>query len=168
MDYLTVGRIVKTIGLKGEVKVYPTTNFRDSRFKAKSHLFVYNEKNNERIEVIVKSRHANGNVDEIFLDGYSTIESVEGFVGCLLQVEKNNKLLKKDMFYYSDLVGLVAIFDNGTTIGTVKKVEEYASYQTLRIKTDTKDVLVPFVNAFIQEVDLENKKIVVKYMEGLL
>jgi len=168
MDYLTVGRIVKTIGLKGEVKVYPTTNFRDSRFKAKSHLFVYNDKTNERIEVIVKSRHANGNVDEIFLDGYTTIESVEGFVGCLLQVEKNNKLLKKDMYYYSDLIGMVAIFDNGNKIGTVKRVEEYAAYQTLRIQTNDKDVLVPFVNAFIQEVDLENRQIIVKYMEGLL
>ena len=47
MDYLTVGHIVKTIGLKGELKIYPTTNFRDSRFKAKSHLFVFNEKTNE-------------------------------------------------------------------------------------------------------------------------
>ena len=116
MDYLTVGRIVKTIGLKGEVKVYPTTNFRDSRFKAKSHLFVYNEKTNERTEVIVRSRHMNGSVDEIFFDSYTTIESVEGFVGCLLQVEKNNKLLKKDMYYYSDLIGMVAVFDNGKTI----------------------------------------------------
>lgn len=168
MDYLTVGRIVKTIGLKGEVKVYPTTNFRDSRFKAKSHLFVYNEKTDERTEVIVRSRHMNGSVDEIFLDGYTTIESVEGFVGCLLQVEKNNKLLKKDMYYYSDLIGMVAVFDNGKTIGTVKAVEEYAAYQTLRIKTNDKDVLVPFVNAFIQEVDLENRKITIKFMEGLL
>ena len=65
MDYLTVGHIVKTIGLKGELKIYPTTNFRDSRFKAKSHLFVFNEKTNERIEVIVKSHHKNGNFKKL-------------------------------------------------------------------------------------------------------
>mgnify|MGYP006397677419 FL=1 len=167
MDYLTVGHIVKTIGLKGELKIYPTTNFRDSRFKAKSHLFVFNDKTNERIEVIVKSHHKNGNFDQLFFVGYSTIESVECFVGQSLQVVKDNKLLKKDEYYYSDLIGLDVYFDNGQYIGKVKRVEEYASYQTLRIESEQKDVLIPFVNAFIIDVDLEKKIIKVKYMDGL-
>ena len=54
-------------------------------------------------------------------------------------------------------------------IGKVKDIEEYASYQTLRIsRNKDKDVLVPFVKAFIKNVDLENKKIVIHVLEGLL
>ena len=48
------------------------------------------------------------------------------------------------------------------------KVEEYSSYQTLRIKTSGKDVLIPFLKAFILSVDLENKLIKVKCIKGLL
>ena len=50
----------------------------------------------------------------------------------------------------------------------VKKVEEYSSYATLRINHSPKDVLVPFVPAFIKSVSLEEKKIVIKFIEGLL
>ena len=59
-------------------------------------------------------------------------------------------------------------FDNGKEIGVVKDIEEYASYATLRVKTNSKDALIPFVNAFIKSVSLEDKLIVVNYIEGLL
>ena len=88
-------------------------------------------------------------------------------MGQSLQVVKDNKLLKKDEYYYSDLIGLDVYFDNDQYIGKVKRVEEYASYQTLRIESEQKDVLIPFVNAFIIDVDLEKKIIKVKYMDGL-
>ena len=59
-------------------------------------------------------------------------------------------------------------FDNGQSIGVVKAIEEYNSYATLRVKTNGKDVLIPFVKAFILSVSLEEKHITVKFIEGLL
>ena len=59
-------------------------------------------------------------------------------------------------------------FDNGKKIGVVKAVEEYTSYQTLRVKTNGKDVLIPFVKAFIKSVSLEDKQIIINYIDGLL
>ena len=170
MEFLTVGRIVRTIGLKGEVKVYPTTHFRDSRFKVGNHLLL--SKDGETLkEVTIKAHHKNGNVDQLVFNEFSTIEEVEGFVGFYLYVEKDRKFLKKDNYFYSDLVGLDVYFDNGKFIGKVSNIEEYASYSTLRVVQEgknAKDVLIPFLNAFISEVDLENKKIIVKFIEGLL
>ena len=168
MEYLSVGQIVKTIGLKGEVKVYPSTNFRDSRFSKGSHLFILN-KNNEIVrELTVKSHKINGNCDNLIFNEISSIEEAEKLVHEYLNVVKDNAFLKKGEYFYSDLVGLDAYFDNGTLIGKVKKVEEYTSYQTLRVKTEGKDVLIPFVKAFIKEVSLEEKKIIIKFIEGLL
>ena len=168
MEYLSVGQIVKTIGLKGEVKVYPSTNFRDSRFSKGSHLFILN-KNNEIVrELTVKSHKINGNCDNLIFNEISSIEEAEKLVHEYLNVVKDNAFLKKGEYFYSDLVGLDAYFDNGTLIGKVKKVEEYTSYQTLRVKTEGKDVLIPFVKAFIKEVSLKEKKIIIKFIEGLL
>ena len=65
MEYLTVGTIVKTVGLKGEVKVYPSTSFRDSRFKKGSHLFIIDKDNNVLRELTVKVHRINGSLDQL-------------------------------------------------------------------------------------------------------
>ncbi len=167
MEYLLVGTLIKTIGLKGEVKVYPTTHFRDSRFKKGNHLFL--SKDGEMKEVTIKSHKTNGNCDNLIFNEFNSIEEVEKYLHYELLVVKDEKNLKKDMYYFSDLIGLDVFFDNEIYIGKVKKVEEYTSYQTLRVSRESeKDVLIPFVKAFIKEVNLENKKIIVNYIDGLL
>ena len=168
MEYLSVGKIVRTIGLKGEVKIYPTTHFRDSRFKKGSHLFILDNNNNVLRELSVKIHKVNGDCDNLIFNEISSIEEAQTIVGQYLNVIKDNSFLKKDQYFYSDLVDLEAYFDNGDYIGKVIKIEEYNKYATLRIKTNSKDVLVPFINAFIGDVDLENKKITIKFIEGLL
>ena len=168
MEYLSVGQVIKTVGLKGEVKIYPSTNFRDSRFKKGSHLFILDKDNNVLRELTVKSHHQNGNCDNVIFEEISSIEEAEQIVHLYLNVVKDNSFLKKGEYFYSDLVGLDVYFDNEKYIGKVIRIEEYTSYQTLRVKTDKKDVLIPFVNAFIKNVDLENKKITIKVIEGLL
>lgn len=167
MEYLRVGTIIRTIGLKGEVKVYPTTDFRDSRFKSGNHLFL--SKDDELREVTINIHRKNGECDNLIFKEISSIEEAEKYVHYDLLVEKDTKILKKDEYFYSDLEGCDVSFDNDTYIGKVSKVEEFASYSTLRVKREgEKDVLIPFVNAFIKTVDIENKKIIVNFIEGLL
>ena len=168
MDYLLVGTIIKTIGLKGEVKVYPITHFRDSRFKKGNHLFL--SKDGEIIkELKIKSHRQNGNCDNLVFDEINSIEEAEKLIHYDLVVEKDNKFLKKDSYFYSDLIGLDVYFDNGTFIGKIIKIEEYSAYQTFRVKQEgAKDVLIPFVKAFVKEVNLEEKKVIINYIDGLL
>lgn len=168
MEYLSVGKIVRTIGLKGEVKVFPITHFRDSRFKKGSHVFLLDNNNNVLRDLTIKIHKKNGDCDNLIFNEISSIEEAQTILGQYLNVIKDNSFLKKGQYFYSDLEGLEAYFDNGEYIGKVIKVEEFNKYATLRIKTKSKDVLVPFVNAFIGDVDLDNKKIIVKYIEGLL
>ena len=170
MEYLVCGSITKTVGLKGEVRVYPKTDFRDSRFKVGNHIFLSDGKSNDNlIEVTIRTHRNQGEMDVISFKEFQTVESVTPFVGYDLLVVKDKKILKKDEYFYSDLLGMEVYFDNGTFIGIVKKIEEYASYRTLRVAREKeKDVLIPFVNAMVSDVNLEEKKITVKYIDGLL
>src|SRR5574344_1353902 len=168
MEYLSVGQIVKTVGLRGEVKVYPLTHFRGSRFKKGNHVFVLNDKNEVIRDLTIKNHQQKDTVDIISFNEIATIEEAEQLINAYLNVVKDRSFLKKDEYFYSDLIGNDVFFDNGQEIGKVIKVEEYASYVTLRIKTSGKDVLVPFVNRFINEVNLEEHKIVINFIEGLL
>lgn len=168
MEYLTIGRIVRTIGLKGEVKIYPSTHFRDSRFKKGSHVFILDDDNNVERELIIASHMKNGDCDNVIFEGISTIEQAEELLKHDLCVIKDRSFLKKNEFFYSDLEKMDVYFDNGSFIGKVKKVEEYNSYATLRVKGEKKDILIPFVNAHIESVSLEENKIIVKFIEGLV
>lgn len=168
MEYLRIGKIIKTIGLKGEVKIYPSTHFRDSRFKSGNHVFLVDEKSESRKDITVMSHHKNGNCDNVIFKEFSSIEEAQKIVGYYLEVEKKQDFLKDGYYFYSDLEQLEAFFDNGEKIGKVIKVEEMAGKVLLRIKSDEKTVLVPFIKQFIVSIDLEMKKVIIKYIEGLL
>lgn len=168
MEYLTIGTIVRTIGLKGEVKVYPSTHFRDSRFKKGNHVFILDDNNNVINDLIIKSHSKNGDCDNLNFEGINSIEEAEKLVHKNLVVVKDQSFLKKGEYFYSDLEKCTVYFDNGKLIGQVKKVEEYTTYATLRVKGENKDVLIPFVKAFINKVDMESKTIIINFIEGLL
>jgi len=168
MEFLTVGQVVRTIGLKGEVKIYPSTHFRDTRFKKGSRVFLLNDNNEIERELTIKFHRTNGDCDNLIFEEITSIEEAEKINKKYLFVEKNPEILGKNEFFYSDLVGMKVDFDNGKEIGVVKTIEEYTSYQTLRVKTTGKDVLIPFVKAFIKSVSLEEKQIIINYIDGLL
>lgn len=168
MEFLTVGQVVRTIGLKGEVKIYPSTHFRDTRFKKGARVFLLNENNEIERELTIKMHRTNGDCDNLIFEEISSIEEAEKINKKYLFVEKNQGFLGENEYFYSDLIGMKVDFDNGKSIGVVKAIEEYNSYATLRVKTSGKDVLIPFVKAFILSVSLEQKHITIKFIEGLL
>ena len=169
MEYLLVGTIVKTVGLKGEVRIYPTTHFRDSRFKVGNHVFLLDEDGQKYKQLTIKKHVKNGEMDQVIFEEISSIEEAQLFIKKDLFVEKDSSFLKKDTYFFDDLKGCKVYFDNGSSIGDVIKVEEYNSYATLRVKTEKeKSVLIPFVNAFIKDVNINEKKIIVTFIEGLI
>ena len=168
MEFLTVGQVVRTIGLKGEVKIYPSTHFRDTRFKKGARVFHLNEHNEIERELTIKMHRVNGDCDNVIFEEIGSIEEAEKINKKYLFVEKNRGFLGENEYFYSDLIGMKVDFDDGKSIGVVKAIEEYNSYATLRVRTSGKDVLIPFVKAFILSVSLEEKHITVKFIEGLL
>ena len=166
MDFLTVGRIIKTVGLKGELKIFPTTSFSFARFKKGAILYI--EANGEYRKVTVEAKRAKDKFIILKFNELNDINEAEKYLGNFLLAEKDYSLLKKDEYFYEDLLNCTVYFDNGALIGLVYKIEEYGPYVTLRIKTNKKDVLIPFVEQYLSNVDIASKKIVINYIEGLV
>lgn len=169
MEYLTIGIIIKTQGLKGEVKVHSTTDFALQRYQTGNKVFLFNPKDNTRQEVSVfHYRHLNG-IDYVTFEDLRDINLVEKYVGYQIQVIKDQKDIGKDDYFYSDLTECDIYDENNNFIGKVYQIETYAAYITLRVKRENaKDALIPFVKAFILNVDIDAKRITIKMMKGLI
>lgn len=166
MEYLTVGKIYKTVGLKGELRIFPTTSFSLERFKKGSKLYVEDEGIYK--ELTIKSSREKDKFLIVGFNEISTIEEAEKYLGKFLYGTKDYKLLENDEYFYDDLLKCAVYFDNGEFLGTVMKIEEYGPYATLRVKQEgKKDVLIPFVESYLKEVNIKEKKIIINFIEGL-
>lgn len=136
------------------------------RFKKGAILYI--EANGEYRKVTVEAKRAKDKFIILKFNELNDINEAEKYLGNFLLAEKDYSLLKKDEYFYEDLLNCTVYFDNGALIGLVYKIEEYGPYVTLRIKTNKKDVLIPFVEQYLSNVDIASKKIVINYIEGLV
>ncbi len=169
MEYLKIGKIIKTYGLNGHVKVYVTTDFLNQRLKKNSKVFLFDEKTNEREEIEISNHKSQDkNVEIVKFKNVDFIDQAEKLLGKELHVIKDTSFLPKDTYYFVDLIGLKVIDEEGKAIGEVEKVEDFTNNISLRIKVENKSVLVPFITYFVKNVDLENKTITIHLIEGML
>lgn len=167
--YLKVGKILKAQGLKGEVKVYSTTSFKDIRYKKGSHLFI-KDKNGNYIDLVVNTFYSKGeNLDVISFMDHDTIESVEPLLNHELFALKDESILFDNEYFYDDLLNLTVFDENNNELGIVSSIEEFPSQITLKVaKKDKHFFFVPFNDFFIKDVNLEDKKLLIHVIEGLI
>lgn len=170
MEYLTVGVIVKVFGLKGEVKVLSTSDFRSLRYKKGNTVFLHNEKKDTRIPSKVLNYHAVGNLDFVLFEGITDATMATTLIGTYVQVEKTARPPLKNGYYHTDLEQCFVYDENHQLLGHVVKVEDFGASRTLRVKHEKKEgtFFVPFVDAFIKQVDIKDKAITIHVIEGLL
>ena len=169
MEYLSLGKIVDSFGVDGTMKIYSTTSNGVKRYKTGNKLFLVNPLDNSKMEVtVVKYRHT-GFFDFVKFEEYNTPEEVKSLKGYEIQVEKNQKDLNNGFYFYSDLRGCKIVDENNNELGTVKEVEEFPSQITLRVsRKNDKDFFVPFIKEFIKDINIDDKIITIKVIEGLL
>lgn len=163
-----LGVIVKPFGLKGEVKVHSNTSFAKKRYKKGNEVILYSPINKQSEVLVIASYKENKGMDIISFLNHNTIESIEKYVGYQILIEKPENDLRKDEYYYADLYNCKIVYD-GQTIGEVYDMFDSGSQVTLRIKREgKKDLLYPFVDKFIEKVDVENKQIIIKPLIGMI
>ncbi len=167
-EYLLVCKILKPVGLNGEMRVYSYTSFKDIRYKKGNTLYI--KENDNYVPLIIKSHYSKGgNIEVISFKNYEDINLISSFIGKELFALKDENLLEENEFYYSDLTGLEVFDEENNKLGTVTSVEEFPAQITLKItKNAAKSTFfVPFNDFFVKEIDLENKKIIIHLIEGL-
>jgi len=161
-----VGTIVGTHGIKGEVKVKSDTSF--DRFIIGSELVIKNEKKQKQI--IIDSHRVHKNFDLITFSGYKNINDVLDYIGFDIYIDVEDlDDLEDDEYYYDDLIGLTTFNDKGEKLGTIVDINEVPQGIILELKKlDDKIALIPFVEEFIKEVNLDKKILIITPIEGLL
>lgn len=164
MKKYRVGQIVNTHGLKGDVKIYSYTDYPE-RFEEID--YVYDENRKKYMLERVKYHKS---MPIIKLQTVDSIDDAEKMRGVTLYIDEENlRELEEDEYMISDLVGLQAFTESGNPIGEVVNVLQYTANDIYVIhSSDGKEYLVPALKEFVPIIDLENKKMIINEIKGLL
>lgn len=166
-DLLRVGVITSTHGIKGEVKVFPTTDD-PSRYRQLKQVFLDNGGALLSLEiqgvkffkkfVIVKFR------------GIDDINEVEKYKGKDLMILREDAVeLEEGEYFISDLIGLKVMTDQGELLGELQDVIQTGANDVYEVRMeDGKDVLIPAIADCILDISLEKGTMLVHLLDGLL
>lgn len=161
-DKFEIGKIVNTFGIKGEVKITPYTD-NIQQFKKVKHIYV----NDTKMEI--ESTKFQKNVVILKLKGVDDMTSAEDLRGSIIKVDRSNKKLPEGTYYIVDLIGSSVYTDEGNLLGILKDIYNTGANDIYTVETsDGKEVLLPSIKEVIKEIDVENKKIIVHILKGLI
>ena len=166
-DLLQVGVITTTHGIRGEVKVYPTT---DDVHRFEELESVLLDTGKEYRELKIKSVKYFKQYAILKFKGIDNINDIEKYKGKSLFVTRENaQPLGEDEYYIADLIGMEVYLEDGSHFGTLKDVMETGANDVYVIDTDEHgEVLVPAIRECILDVDIENQKMKIHLMDGLI
>lgn len=168
MNKVIVGKIVNTCGLKGEVKVINSSDFKKDRYKKNNVLLVVNEETNINLSLTVTSFRENDKFVYLKFKEINSIEEAEVLKESYLMINGDDlNSISEDDFYHYELLNM-EVYYNNELIGNISEISDNGAQDLLRIKGKNINVLIPFVNEFVDSIDVENKKINLKNLEGLL
>lgn len=168
-DRFQVGVIASTHGLTGEVNVFPTTED-PNRFKKLKKVTLHTGRG-EEIELDVQSARFFKKFVIVKFKQFNNINEVEKFKGCELTIERKDALkLNPGEYYCADLIGLDIVDEDGNVLGSVTDVIQTGANDVYEMKRADggENVYIPAIKDCIKEIDIENNKIVIHVMDGLM
>ena len=167
VNYLEVGKIVNTFGIKGQVKVVPFTDDVKRFNKLKN---VYVERKKELQSHKIESVKYTNNMVILKLEGIDSMEDAEKYKNCSIKIERKDAIkLPKDTYFIADLIGLPVYTDEDELLGKVDDIYNTGSSDIYVVKDELgKQILLPAIKDVLKKIDLDNEKIIVHIIKGLL
>lgn len=162
MKYLSIGKVVNTHGIKGELRLLSNFKYKDKVFIKGMNIYIGKEKIKETINTY---RH-HKNFDMITLDGYNNINDVLKYKGSIAYINEDDLQLNDNEYLDNELIDL-DVYKDETIIGKVSFIEYVGNNKILGIKTKEKEVMIPFRDEFVL-VDIKNKKVIITPIEGMI
>lgn len=164
-DFVTVGRIQRPFGVKGEVKVRPLSDVPD-RLETLSKVSLV-AKDGKTMDTSVTGVRRAGSEFIVRFAGLTTPEAAKLWCGGLIQVTRETVPAPPVGHYYEcDLVGLIIQNDRGQRIGIVEEIWELPAHHVFVIRDGEEETLVPAVREWVTRVDLEKRLITVRMMDS--
>lgn len=163
----TIGKIVNTHGVKGEMRILPSTDD-IKRFEKLKQVTVVNRE--EKVYEITGIRY-HKNFVLLKFKGIDTLNDAELLKNSLIKIDRKDSLpLEEDEYYISDLYGMNVITEEGRDLGEIKDILYTGSSNDVYIifnKETQKEILIPAIKQCIKKVDVSNNLMTVHLLEGL-
>lgn len=165
-DFFRIGVITSTHGLKGEVKVFPTTDD-VNRFKKLKKCILRTPKGD--IEVEKNSCKFFKNMVILSFKEFQDINEIEKYKNCELYVRREDAMpLEKDEFYIADVIGM-EVYEEDKKLGELEDVLQTGANDVFSVRMlDGKELLIPVIKQCVLDIDYEARKVNVKLMKGML
>lgn len=166
-DMLQVGVITQTHGVRGEVKVFPTTDD-VNRFKKLKQVILDTGK--ETMPLEIQSVKFFKQFVILKFKGIDNINDIEKYKRCSLYVTREHAVaLKEDEYFIADMIGMEVCTEDGNIFGTLKDVIETGANDVYVIENaEHGEVLVPAIKECIRSVDIEKGQMMIHLMDGLI
>ncbi|NLJ78554.1 MAG: 16S rRNA processing protein RimM [Tissierellia bacterium] len=166
MDYIQVGKIINTHGIKGEVTIYPLT---DDRYRFNDLQIVY--LGHDRRRVIVEGARYHKNMVLLKFEEFDNIDDVLPYKGEYLYIDSQDRvILPEDRFFLFDIIGAIVYTVEGKRVGMVSQVIQSTGNDVYVVRNDEMDqeYMIPAVKEFIISIDIDNRRIVIDPIEGMI
>ncbi|MDQ0270253.1 ribosome maturation factor RimM [Cytobacillus purgationiresistens] len=168
--WFNVGKVVNTHGVKGEARVVSRTDFADERYLPGNKLYLFMPDAKEPIELTVASHRTHKSFNLLTFEGLNNMNDIEKMKGGILKIpETQLSELEEDEFYYHEIIGCLVKTVNGEEVGEIKEILSPGANDVWVITGKKgKDILIPYIEQVVKEVDIDEKTIIIEPMEGLL
>ena len=164
---LQIGVITQTHGIRGEVKVFPTTDDA-SRFRTLKDVIMDTGK--ERLDMEIEGVKFFKQYVIVKFKGIDSINDVEKYKGAKLYVTRDKAVrLKKDEYFVADLIGMKVVTEDGALLGDLKDVMATGANDVYVVeREDGSKILLPAIKECVLNIDMEQGVVTVHIMDGLL
>ena len=170
MTFYRIARIVNTYGIKGQLKVLLDTDFVEERFAVGNQLLIVDGQKSVAQVTVANFRPQKG-AYVVGFEEYQSINQVEVFKGLELAIDQADQApLEEDSYYHHQIIGLEVFDQEGQVVGVIKDIMPLPANDVWVVKPAHagKEILLPFIEDVVKEVDLDNQRVVIERMEGLI
>ncbi|MEX0602200.1 MAG: ribosome maturation factor RimM [Bacteroidota bacterium] len=166
-DLIAVGRILSSVGIRGEVKVEPLTDD-PLRFDRLTTILIGRNEGEAEPRHIESVRYHKGNV-VLKLHETETRTASDQLRGWFLYVAETEAVRpERGSYFIHEIVGMKAETEDGVPIGTVTDVRQFPAQDLWVVTSGTREILIPAVKEFIRSVDRTKRVIIVRPIEGMM
>ncbi|NGZ75534.1 ribosome maturation factor RimM [Saccharibacillus alkalitolerans] len=169
-QFLSVGKVANTHGIRGELKIFPYTDFPEIRFASGKELLLISPEDGAKLKVKIVSAREQKNVYVVKLDGYDNINQVEKYKGWDVKVPKEEAVeAEENAFYFHEIIGCKVLTEEGEELGVISDILTPGANDVWVVKRKGgKELLIPFIEDIVKDVDVAEKTVRIEVMEGLL
>jgi len=153
-NYICIGKIINTFGIKGELKIISDFEFKERVFEKDFPIYIGNEK----VKEVIDNYRVHKNYDLVVFKGYSNINEVLKYKGSKIYILRSDLELKDDEYLLNDLIGY-KVLDNDLEIGVVIDYLYQNSNILLEVKGEKK-FYIPIESVYIRKIDKTNRCVI--------